>query len=215
MSNTSRESDASDDGKTSSHNVEDSPSENGSDSSFDPHASVIASEIEELDEEEEEEEEEIEDEQDGENEKEGEDDDDEIGNRSENVEECVQGKEDKLIPYEVQQFVKIGVLVPKEPPTYRKCTAKAWTEGGMRFLYWAENEAELENWYYCTICEWAHEVVLGGGTNVIKSHAEKHFYQLKKGEMVDLLVKATSFGEKYGSVSALTFSDHLPTSDLW
>lgn len=136
----------------------------------------------------------------------------EVGSDDEN---CDEPEEPELTVSEVQQFIKIGVLVPNEPPRKKKYTSKAWKEGGMRFLYWAENGSELEHWYHCTICGWTHKVALKNGTNVIKNHAEKHFYQFQKKEVVDLLVEATLFGKTYGSVSERTFSDNLPTSESW
>lgn len=150
-----------------------------------------------------------------EEEQDGEDDDvDKIDDDAKGTTKKVDDNDDDLTPSEVHQFIKIGSLYAG-PPSNKKYHSRAWTEGGMRFLYWSENDEELENWYHCSVCEWTHKVILAGGTNVIKNHAEKHLYQLQKDQLVQLLVQATLFGKEYGSVSVQTFTDHLPSSDQW
>lgn len=124
--------------------------------------------------------------------------------------------DDDLTVDEVKLFIQEGLLNPGPPPTEKKTSANAWKdEYGMRFLYWSSSENLLEHWYHCVICGWVHHVVLQGGTNSIKKHAEKHIYSAPKSHIVKLLEKAISFGSEHGSVSKRILEDHFPKSDKW
>lgn len=116
----------------------------------------------------------------------------------------------------MKAFIQEGLLRPGPPPNGKRMTVKAWSDGyGMKFLYWSASENELEHWYYCEICGWINYVVLSGGTNSIKNHAETHVYSGPKSRLISLLSKAIEFGSACGTISKRTLDDHFPKSDKW
>lgn len=141
------------------------------------------------------------------------DDDKETDEDNAEVETMTSNKQ--LKKPEVLAMLKAGILYAGHPPPERNCTAKAWKEGGMRFLFMADTDEVLPDWYHCIICEWTHTLNLSGGTAVIKNHAEKHLYSFHTGDMIELLSKAIKFGHEHGSVTEQILSEFLMTSEKW
>lgn len=114
---------------------------------------------------------------------------------------------------EVQEWIKKKVLIPKKPVNdkFRRYTADYWK--CMRCLHWVDDNSILENWYYCDTCGWTHNLILSGGTKVLKSHADTHIikrtYEFSREELTELLALAN------GKIAAVDFEKSLPSIDQW
>lgn len=108
--------------------------------------------------------------------------------------------------------LKDGTMVTGPPPP----KGRYHSEQGMKFLYDAETNEEIKNWFYCEKCAWTHNVVPGGGTGNLLHHARKHIqqtYTFTKEELIDALVKASEYTQSTGSVP--DFKKILPTPENW
>lgn len=102
------------------------------------------------------------------------------------------------------------------PPAHRRCTSAQW-KMGMKFLFDAETKKEILNWYYCEICGWLCNAVLGGGTANLLKHAQSHVvnktYKLTKAQLVEALTKASKYTSSTADIP--DYANILPAPENW
>lgn len=127
-----------------------------------------------------------------------------------------ENKTDDVSKFEVRSWIEKGLLELRDPPKGKRLTARAWTEGIMKFLYWTETDDELEEWYACSKCDYLFGGKLGKGTKGMKDHCDiKHpvetgVYQFDKKQLASALFSAVMFGKNIGSISKEKLEESLP-----
>lgn len=115
---------------------------------------------------------------------------------------------------EVKAWIKNKTLIPRGPRKDRNYSAPYW-KTCMRFLYWADDNTLFEDWYHCIVCEWTHNIILFGGSKVLKNHAESHNieqkYEFTRQEIIELLSKSSSVG----LISITDIEKFLPSPVEW
>lgn len=120
-----------------------------------------------------------------------------------------------LTEEEVLKRLNDGTIVTGAPPPKRRCKSAQW-EMGIKFLFDAETNEEITNWFYCEKCTWLQNVQLGGGTGNLLHHARNHKeqpYKFTRDELSDLLKKAVECANSTGATP--DFERILPEPEDW
>lgn len=114
---------------------------------------------------------------------------------------------------------------PGDKPKDRRLPSAQW-DMGIKFLYFKDKEEggdekkeEVKNWFFCEICGWLQNAVLGGGTGNLLEHARKHAnpaYTFSKDELSEVFATVAKYAKDSGKgISANDFNRILPEPDEW
>lgn len=110
-----------------------------------------------------------------------------------------------------------GWLKTGPPPAKKKCRSDKWKKG-LQFLYFADDDEVLENWFICTKCAITYNCCLEGGTRALNDHIKNYKddeYRFSKAELCALLNLATQVGVKNGELTAIDLENMLPSPEFW
>lgn len=111
--------------------------------------------------------------------------------------------------------LKEGTIIAGDPPKNKKFSSEQW-KMGIKFLYDADSNEEIKNWYFCEKCAWVQNVLLGGGTGNLLKHARQHLqetYKFTKSELVELLIRTSNYTSSTNATP--NFNKVLPKQKDW
>lgn len=96
--------------------------------------------------------------------------------KSQKNEDNENGDANKNIPKaEVRDWLDQHLLIHGPPPKDgRNFRSSVYKNGGIRFLFWAHDSSEFENWFGCESCDWVGFAVPRKGTSLLSKHARSH-----------------------------------------